>query len=81
MIYKIPNGINCMHEKKINKLSEICLIHDILKPYKRTKMLNTHYSPIPNECMSTRKGRAKFKYFRILLVNGCSSTIVIGMII
>ena len=31
--------------------------------------------------MNTRKGKAKFKIFRILLDSGCSSTIVMGGII
>ena len=39
--------------------------------------MNSHYSPILHGCMNTKKGRAKFKKFQILLDSGCSSMIVI----
>ena len=44
-------------------------------------MLNSHYYPILHECMNTRIGREKFKSFWILLGSGCSSTIVLGVLV
>ena len=49
------------------KIAEHNLLHDILNPPKRTKILNIHYSPILQGCVNTRKGKAKVKSFRILL--------------
>ena len=43
---------------------------------KRTKNLNSHYSPILHGCMDNRRGKAKLKNIRILLENGCISMIV-----
>ena len=45
-------------------------------PPKRAKILDIHYSNILHGCMSTGKGRAKFKNFLILFDSGCGSTIV-----
>ena len=65
-----------IHENKVNKIAELDLLHDLLNPSKRTKILNIHYYPILHRCMNTRKGREKFKYFRVILDSGCSFTIV-----
>ena len=70
--------MTCIHEKKANKLSEGNLLHDTLNPPKHTKSLNIHYYPIIQICMNTRKGKAGFKKFQILLDSGCSSTIIMG---
>ena len=70
--------MTCIHENKVNKISEFNLLYDILNPYKRTKLLNSHYYPILHGCMNTQKGKAKFKYFWILLDSGCSSNITGG---
>ena len=43
--------------------------------------MDSHYSTIIHGCMNTRKGKAKFKDFRILLDSGYSSTIVMGRIV
>ena len=75
---KNQNDMKRIHDNEINKISEYNLIHDIINPPKRTTILNSHYSPILHGCMNTRKGRARFKNFRILLESGCSSTIVMG---
>ena len=34
---KIPNGMNGIHKKEVNKITECNLIHDILNPYKLIK--------------------------------------------
>ena len=46
-----------IHDKEVNKISECNLLHDIINPPKRAKNLYSHYSPILNVCMNTRKGR------------------------
>ena len=73
--------MTCMHDNKVNKIAEFNLLHDISNPPKRTKILNSHYSPIMHGYMNTRKGKAKFKNFQILLDSRCSSTIVVGRIV
>ena len=65
-----------IHDDEVNKISECNLLHDIINPPKRTRILNIHYSPIINGCMNTRKSRAKFNNFQILLNSVCRSTIV-----
>ena len=78
---KILNTINRTNNKKVNNLSEVNLLHDILSTYKRTKNISIHYSTILHGCMSTHKGRAKFKSSRILFNSGCSSKIMIRKLI
>ena len=73
--------MNCIQENKVNRIDEFNLIHDILKPYKHNKNLNSHYSPILHVRMNTWKGTPKFKKFRILLDSVCSSMIVMRRII
>ena len=60
---KIQNGIYCMHYNEVNKISECNLLNYILNPYRRTKTLNIHYSPIISGCVNTRKGRTKLNNF------------------
>ena len=60
---KRQNGKSYIHENEVNKIAECNLLHDILNPYKRTKNVNSPYSPIIHVCMNTRKGKAKFKKF------------------
>ena len=60
---KIPNGMNHIHDNKVNKIAECNLLHDMLNPSKCTKNINIHYSPILHGCMNTRKGKAKFNDF------------------
>ena len=67
-----------IHDDKVNNISKCNLLYDILNPPKCTKKLNNHYYPIIHECMNTRKGKTKFKNFRILLDSGGSSKIVMG---
>ena len=64
-----------IHDKKVNKIAECNLIHDIINPPKRAKNLNINYSPILHGCINTRKGRAKIKNFQIILDSGFRSTI------
>ena len=56
----IPDGMNCIHDNKVNKISQYNLLHDILNPTKHNKNRNIYYSPIIHECMNTQKGKAKF---------------------
>ena len=72
---EVQNGMTRMNDNKGSNISECYLLHDILNPLKRTKHLNIHYYPILRGYMNTRKGKAKFKNFLILLDNGCSSSI------
>ena len=39
---KRPNGMNCIHDNKVNKISECNLLHDIINPSKHTKNINSH---------------------------------------
>ena len=73
--------MTCIHEDKVNKIAECNPLHDLLNPSKITKKLNSHYSLILHGCMSTQKGRAKFKNIRILLDSGNSSTIIMRSLI
>ena len=70
-----------IHDKEVNTIAECKLLHNIINPPKLAKILKSHYSPILRGCMNTRIGRAKFKVFCILLYIGCSSTIVIGIVV
>ena len=70
-----------MHDKDVNKIAECNLLHDIINPPKRAKKLNSHYSPILQGFMNTRKGKKRFKNLIILLYIGCSSTIVTGRLV
>ena len=70
-----------IHDNEVNNISECNLLHDIINPPKRDKNLNSHYSPILHGCMNTRKGRAKFKNFRIILNSGFSYTVVTRILV
>ena len=78
---KRPNGMNHIHDNKEKIISEWNLLHDILNLFERTKNINIHCYPIPRGCLNTQKGKARFKNFRILLGIGCSSRIVMIMLI
>ena len=57
------NDMARIHDEKVNKIAECNLLHNIISPPKRTKILNIHYYPIIHVYMNNRKGRAKFKNF------------------
>ena len=65
-----------IHDNKVNKIYECNLLHYIINPPKRDNHLNFRYSLILHWCMNTKKVKAKFKNFKILLDSVCSSTIV-----
>ena len=75
------NGITRMHNNEVKNTSEFNLLHTIINHPKRTKNLNSHYYPILHGCINTRKGKTKFKNFRILFNSGFSSTIVMGRLL
>ena len=50
-------------DKEVNNIAEWNLLHDIFKPPKRSKNLNSYYSPILHGCMNTRKGKSDFNCF------------------
>ena len=35
-----------IHDKEVNKIAECILLNNKINPHKRTKNLNSHYSPI-----------------------------------
>ena len=70
-----------IHNNEVKNIAECNLLHGIINIPKRTKKLNIHYSHILHGCMNTRKGKAKFKNFRILLYSGFSSMILMGRLI
>ena len=70
-----------IHNHEVNKIAECNLLHDIINPPKRAKHLNIYYCPIIHGCMNTGKYKANFKTFRILFYSGCSSTIVMGILV
>ena len=43
-----------IHNNEVNNITERNLLHDIINPPKRTKNLNSHYSPILHGCMNNR---------------------------
>ena len=59
--------MNRIHENKVNNIDECNLLHDTLKTSKRTKNINSHYSPILHVFMNTCKGKVKYKKIYILL--------------
>ena len=67
--------------QEVNKIPKCSLLHDIINPPKRAKILNGPYSPILHGCMNNIKGKEKFKKFRIILDNGSSSAIVMGRLV
>ena len=67
--------------KEVNKVAEFNLLNDIINTPKHTKKLNRHYSPILHERMNTRYGKARLKNFQIILESGCSSKIVMGILV
>ena len=73
--------MNCIHENKVNKIAACNLLHNIINPYKCSKYIHIYYYTILHGCMNTRKGGAKFNKFRILLDSGCSSMILIIILI
>ena len=60
---KILNGINHIDDKKVDHTAEWNLPHGILNYYKRTKNINSHYSPIIHGCMNTHRGISRVKNF------------------
>ena len=70
------NDMRCMHNNEVNNIAECNLLHGIINPPKGNKFLNNNYYPILHGCMNTRKLKAKFKNFFILLDIRCSSWII-----
>ena len=70
--------MTCIHENKVNKISECNLIHDIINPPKRTENINSNYYPILHVYMNTRRGRFYVKTYQMLLCIRCSYTVVMG---
>ena len=70
-----------IHNNAVNNIAECNLLHGIINPHKLVKNINSHYSPILHGCMNARKGRAKFKNFRIILYSRCSSTILMRRLV
>ena len=73
--------MTCTHNNEVNNIAEYNLLYDINNTPKRAKILSSRYSHILHGCMNTRKGKVKFKNFRILLESGCSSKIVMGRLV
>ena len=67
-----------IHNNEVKNIAKCNLLHNIINAPKRAKSLNSHYSTILNGCMNTRKSKARFNNFHILLDSGCSSTILMG---
>ena len=55
------NGMNFIHDIKLNKIPEYYLLNNILNPSKRNKNINSYYYNIRHGCMDTQNGRAKKK--------------------
>ena len=73
--------MNLIHDNQVNNTYEYNLLHDILNTSKLTKRINSHYSPILHIWMNKRKGKARFKNFRIQFDSRCNSTIAIKRLI
>ena len=72
--------MTCIHDNKVNNISEWNVLHDILNPHKTNENWNIHYYHILHGCMNTRNVKSRFKNIIILLDSGCISTIVMGRI-
>ena len=70
-----------IHDNEVKNIAECNLLHDITNPPKHAININSHYSPILHGFVNTRKGRAKFKNFQIILDSGCSSTILMRRLV
>ena len=68
--------MNCIHDNKINNISEWNLLHDIPNPLKHTRNINSHYFTIMCGCMNMRRGGEKYKTFWILFDSGFSYSVV-----
>ena len=66
-----------IHNKEVNNIAEYNLLHDNLIHFLNAKKFNIHYSPNIHGFMNTRKGKAKFKNYQIILDSGCSSMVLI----
>ena len=75
------NEIIYVHDNEVENIFECNLLHEKINPPKRTKNMDSHYSPILCLYMNTRKGRTNINNFRNLLDGGCSSTIVIRRLV
>ena len=73
--------MTCIHGNKLNKIHECNLLQNVLNPPKGTKNQKIYYSPIIKVYMNIQKGKGKFKNSSVLFDNGCSYTIIIGMLI
>ena len=56
-IYVIENwnDMVCINDDEVNNTSEWNLLHDIIHPFKNTKILNTHYYLLLHGCMNMIK--------------------------
>ena len=66
-----------MRDNEVKNIAEFNLLHDIINTPELTKNINICYSPTVHRCVNTRKGRAKFTNFQIILDSACISKIVI----
>ena len=55
--------MNHINDNKVNNISECNLLHDILNPYKSTKITDSYYLPILHGCMNTHRGGSRYKSF------------------
>ena len=61
-----------IYDKEVKNINEWNLLHDRINNPKHAKNINSYYSTILHGCINIRKGREKFKNFRILLDSACS---------
>ena len=73
--------MNRIYDNKVNNIAQCNLLHNIINPSKRTKNINIHYSPILHGYMNTRKRKALFHDFQILLDSRYISTVFIRRLI
>ena len=73
--------MTCIYGNKLNKIHECNLLQNVLNLPKGTKNQKKYYSPIIKGYMNIQKGKGKFKNYWVLFDNGCSYTIVIGILI
>ena len=68
-------------DNKLKNRVKCNLLHEMINTRDHSKNLKIHYYPILHGCANTRKCREKFKNFRIRLVCGCNSTIIMGRLV
>ena len=59
-----------INDNEVNNISEFNLLHDILNPYKSTKITDSYYLPILHGFMNTHRGRSGYTSIEFYYIVG-----------